>query len=427
MSIFNIHLLEHFKVPSAGAIGDLSKIGKVGNVSDLSKIGKVGTVSDVSKIGKSGSAIQVPSARAKSLEYDFARRTSLSKPKVEAPKLKVEAPKPKVEAPKLKVEDVKIYSKDIGGTIQNTTSDLAKASDTLKTTSVENMWKLTDEFGDSGKVAKQIDETGSAIPKDANGGSVVKGKAEADEISSNLKRFEENPPKDIDDATDQMKKISEERVKELDNELETGATKKDENWLSKHKKTLAAVGVATVIAGGIAIAAAVKEKEKSDKKYNIVSIEDISTSSLPLAKVTFTPGEKISNRDYLQFSDTNCEPPLPPECQIYQVDSDLQVQIIIPQKLTSNGTSGNMQIKTSFGNQYTLLLTDTTKELGNVVGDTAGAIAQGAGDVTKEVAKSFWEGLGLPDLTEYWWVLLIICILSLLSSSALLAVLVIQQ
>ena len=166
-------------------------------------------------------------------------------------------------------------------------------------------------------------------------------------------------------------------------------------------------------------------KQKSDAAYNIVSIDDISTSSLSLAKVTFTPGEKISKNDYLMFSGTNCYPPLPPDCEIYKIDSDFQVQVIIPQKLTSNGTSGTMKIKTSFDNQFSLILTDTTEELANitanVTGEIAGAIVEGAVDITKEVAGSFWESLGLPDLTEYWWVLLIICILFLLSSSALVA------
>jgi hypothetical protein len=405
MSIFTVNLTEHFlKVPS-GAIGDLSKINPPVSV------------------------------RAKSLEYDVARRiktpvkaplkapvTPLKAP-VKAPVTPLKAPVAPLKAPvtPLKapvtpvsskvIDDLKIYTKDMNQKIQNTVNDLEK----LKTVKLDdNMWKFTDELGESGKVAKQIDEGGSAIM--VNG--VVKGKVEAGEITANLKKLEVDPPKDIDDAALKIKNTSEDRLKQLGDESNY---KKTIEWVSNNKKLVAGVGLTAVIGGGIAIAAAIKEKEKSNATYNIVSIDDISTSSLSLAKVIFKPGEKISKMDYLMFSDTNCDPPLPFECQIYNIDSDFQVQVIIPRKLIRNGTSGTMKIKTSFGNQYNLLLTDTTKELANVTGEIAGSIVEGTADVTKEVVTSFWERLGLPDLTEYWWVLLIICILLLLSSSSLVA------
>ena len=441
MSIFTVNLTEHFKVP-------------------------VGAVSDVSKIGK----VKPPSVRAKGIEYDVARRASMAKPKIkapkieapklkappkikapkieapklkveapkikapkiEAPKLKVEAPKikaPKVEAPKLKVEappkikapepliaspkvidDLKIYTKDLSERLQNTVNAMEKAKTAVK----------LDDLGELGKVAKQIDESGSVIPKGADGSSMVKGKVEADEIASNLKKLELDPPKDIDDAAVKIKKTSEDRLKEIDQKIENPIIKKTTEWVKNNKLLVGGIALAATIAGGIAIAAAVKEKEKTDAVYNIISIDDISTSSLPLAKITFTPSIKLSKRDYLMFSDTNCNPPLPPECEIYQIDSDFQVQVIIREKLKSNGTSGTMKIKTSFGNQFTLLLTDSVKEVASIGGDTAGAIAEGAGIVTKEVAGSFWEGLGLPNLTSsYWWIILVITLVILCSSSLL--------
>ena len=403
MSIFAINLIEHLSVGG--------KLSNVGQLTDLSKVGK---------------GVKPPSVRAKGIEYDVARRASITKPKVKsstvgtpkksvapkAPSAPVAPKAPSAPAPPKAIDDLKSYTKDIGQKIQNTVDDLDK----LKNVKLEdNMWKFTDELGESGKVAKQIDEGGSAIPK----GSSI-GKVEADELTSNLKKLGQDPPKNIDDATAKIKKTFEDRLKEYGDELKK-AGKKTNEFVSNNKKLVAAVGLAAVIGGGIAIAAAIKEKEKTDAVYNIVSIDDISTSSLSLAKVTFTPGEKISNRDYLQFSDTNCNPPLPPQCEIYKIDSDFQVQVIIPQKLTRNGTSGTMKIKTSFDNQFSLLIADTTKDLANIVGQTAGAIVEGTVDITKKVAGSFWESLGLPDLTEYWWVLLIICILFLLSSSALVA------
>ena len=61
--------------------------------------------------------------------------------------------------------------------------------------------------------------------------------------------------------------------------------------------------------------------------------------------------------------------------------------------------------------------------MAGITGDTAGALAEGAGTVTKEITSSFFEGLGLrlPDLTSYWWILIIILVI-LCSSSSLLAV-----
>ena len=253
----------------------------------------------------------------------------------------------------------------------------------------------------------------------ADGSSMVKGKVEADEIVSNLKKLEVDPPKDIDDAAVKIKNTSEDRLKELAQEIDSGTIKKTTEWVKKHELLVGGVVLGATIAGGMAIAAAVKEKEKQDAQYNIISIDDISTSSLPLAKITFTPSVKLSNRDSLMFSGTNCNPPLPPQCEIYQIDSDFQVQVIIREKLTSNGTSGTMKIQTSFGNQFSLLLTGSVNEVASIGGETAGAIAEGAGIVTKEVAGSFWEGLGLPDLTSYWWIILIITLVILSSSSSL--------
>jgi hypothetical protein len=237
-----------------------------------------------------------------------------------------------------------------------------------------------------------------------------------------LKKLEVDPPKDIDDATLKIKKTSEDRLKELDQEIENPTMKKTTDWVKKHELLVGGAVLAATIGGGIAIAAAIKEKEKRDAQYNIISIDDISTSSLPLAKITFKPSVKLSKRDSLMFSGTNCNPPLPPQCEIYQIDSDFQVQVIIREKLTSNGTSGTMKIETSFGNQFSLLLKGGVEEMAGIGGETAGAIAEGAGTVTKEVAGSFLEGLGLglPDLTSYWWIILII-ILVILSSSSLLA------
>ena len=410
MSIFTVNLTEHF--PGVGALGDLSKIG--------SKIGKVGAVGDIK--------IKPISTRAKGLEYDAARRASITKPQVKsslvgtpkkpvAPKTPVVAPKtpiapkapePLVASPKV-IEDLKIYEKDLFQRLQNTLNAMEKAKTAGK----------LDDLGELGKVAKQIDEGGSAIPKMADGSSMVKGKVEADEIVSNLKKLEVDPPKDIDDAAVKIKNTSEDRLKELAQEIDSGTIKKTTEWVKKHELLVGGVVLGATIAGGMAIAAAVKEKEKEDAQYNIISIDDISTSSLPLAKITFTPSVKLSNRDSLMFSGTNCNPPLPPQCEIYQIVSDFQVQVIIREKLTSNGTSGTMKIQTSFGNQFSLLLTGSVNEVASIGGETAGAIAEGAGIVTKEVAGSFWEGLGLPDLTSYWWIILIITLVILCSSSLL--------
>ena len=423
MSIFTVNLTEHFL--KVGAVSDVSKIGKIG----------VGGGGDLSKV-----KVKPSSTRAKGIAYDVSRRTPITKPKVTAPKVKApvvpkapkapKAPEPLVASPKV-IDDLKNYTKDISQNVNNVTNDLTKASGTIKTSKKldEPFWLFKDELGELGelgKVAKQIDEGGSVIPKGVDGSSMVKGKVEADEIVSNLKKLELDPPKDIDDAAVKIKKTSKDRIEELGKEIESDTVKKTTEWVKNNKLLVGGVVLAATIGGGIAIAAAVKEKEKQDAQYNIISIDDISTSSLPLAKITFTPSVKLSKRDSLMFSGTNCNPPLPPQCEIYQIDSDFQVQVIIREKLTSNGTSGTMKIQTSFGNQFSLLLTDSVKEVASIGGDTAGAIAEGAGIVTKEVAKSFWEGLGLPDLTSYWWIILIITIV-ILCSSSLLALFFIQN
>jgi len=418
MSIFNIHLVEH-----ALNVGrSLSNAADAGQQIKVAAKVKPPMKTGLTTYGGKPPAPKPKPPAPKPKPPVSKPKPPVSKPKVSAP----EAPVPKVsalEAPTPKViDDLKVFSKSIDTQVKTTVNDLTKASNNFKNTTKENMFKFKDELDEPLKsVYKQIDEGGSAIPRNADG-PVVKGKVEADEIASNLKKLDENAPKDIDDATDKIKKISDDRGKELGAKVESDTFKKNKKaWANEHKLLVGAVGVSAIIAGGMAIAAAVKEKEKEDKEYNIVSIDDISTSSLPLAKITFTPGEKISNRDYLIFNGTDCDPPLPPNCEIYKIDSDFQVQVIIPEKLKSNGKTGKMKINTSFSNQFSLLITDTTKDLANIVGQTAGAITQGTADVTKEVAKSFWEGLGLPDLTEYWWVLLIVCILLLFSSSSLVA------
>jgi hypothetical protein len=424
MSIFTVNLIEHY--PRFGALSDLAKGAGAGGGGDLAK-----------GAGGAGGAgkIDPPSARARGIEYDNARRlenpvppkktvpppvppkktnpvppkkTNPVPPKKTNP-VPPKAPEPLVASPKV-IEDLKTYEKDLFQRLQNTLNAMEKAKTAGK----------LDDLGEFGKVAKQIDEGGSAIPKMADGSSMVKGKVEADEIVSNLKKLEVDPPKDIDDAAVKIKKTSEDRLKELAQEIEKNPTiKKTVDWVNNHKLLVGGVVLGATIAGGMAIGAAIQEKEKTDAIYNIISIDDISTSSLPLAKITFTPSVKLSKRDSLMFSGTNCNPPLPPQCEIYQIDSDFQVQVIIREKLTSNGTSGTMKIKTSFGNQFSLLLTGSVNEVASIGGETAGAIAEGAGIVTAEVAGSFWEGLGLPDLTSYWWIILIITLVILSSSSSL--------
>jgi len=170
--------------------------------------------------------------------------------------------------------------------------------------------------------------------------------------------------------------------------------------------------------GGLAIAAKVKSDEINNSTYNITSIENASASGKILAKILFSPGQSVSLKDTVSFVETDSDPALPSiNCEIHKMISDSEILVVIPNKIIKSGTTGNMKIHTDPDNQFKKILKETAKDIGETIGETAGGAAEGLGGAAEGILGGIWDGLGLPDLTQYWWVLLIICILCVSSSA----------
>ena len=260
---------------------------------------------------------------------------------------------------------------DIAKTAEKVTGELDKADTVIKAGNKLNL----DELGESGDVAKRI--TQGEVP--------AVTKAQASELQ-----------KITSESWDSFK-----------------------TWVKNNPKTFAGIAGLAVIASGIAIAAQISADKKNSNTYNITGIEDISISKTYLAKITFSPNEKISTKDTVSFENTNCNPPLPPECTISKIISDSQIEVVIPAKLVTNGTSGNMKIKTKFSSEFNSILKDTVSAVTETATSTAAGVVAAGASGGAGLAGGVLKGLGLGDFVQYWWVLLIVCLLCMSSSSAI--------
>ena len=84
--------------------------------------------------------------------------------------------------------------------------------------------------------------------------------------------------------------------------------------------------------------------------------------------------------------------------------------------MESNGSSGILQCTTTFSNQFRSTVQDTLVEpVLQVTGDTATSVIKQTGETIGDIGEVF----GISNISSYWWVILIICILCISMSFAI--------
>lgn len=171
--------------------------------------------------------------------------------------------------------------------------------------------------------------------------------------NTNKKFLKESAKKSIDQSIKQSAKES----------VET-ASKNSLKILSKITTKKLAIAGGTALASGYVGKSLLDYSQINNKKFNITSIVDASdmfNNFTPSAILTFTEPQKISNNDKVELSETDSYPPLDGLFNIIEVINENSIKIQISEKLTNNGTKGFMILKTTFENQLSNNLQDTTK------------------------------------------------------------------
>lgn len=206
---------------------------------------------------------------------------------------------------------------------------------------------------------------------------------------------------------DQVKKIDDVGktvLKKLDTAVDSAT-----DFAKKNKKLLTGLAIAGTISG-IAIAAEVRKNAINNAEYKIISIKPDPNDNKKTI-ITFDPSEVIREEDTIILSNTNSTPNVngSPDFDIINMNS-----FSINASVTKEGNSGILKIRTTFSSQFS-----------QIVKEAVDPALQVGSDITKSVANTFFDTigdiLGLPNLGEffsnYWWLSLIVIILSSILSS----------
>jgi hypothetical protein len=135
-----------------------------------------------------------------------------------------------------------------------------------------------------------------------------------------------------------------------------------------NSKSLTLAKVATV--GGIAVSAIALKSyfEKNKKKYNIISIDDVSDDNDIKTQITIQSGDKFSIHDSVEIKDTNCVPDITGKYSIQKIITNEKYIIKTSNKITTKGDKGELKLLTTFENVFA----STLKDVFNQAKDTTG-------------------------------------------------------
>jgi hypothetical protein len=234
--------------------------------------------------------------------------------------------------------------------------------------------KNTDGAAQAAKNTDGAAQAGKNADEATQAGKNTDGAAQADEIASIVKKADE-------DAVLAVKE----------------AGKQTPTQILTKKNLVTATGLAlSITAAAVATDTYFK---LNNKKYNVISIDDKSTSSNILTQITIQAGDKFTTNDKVKLENTNCIPSIQGEFNIEKVISQDVFIIKTPYKVTTKGTNGTLTLYTTFESQLAQALKDTTGAIGSTVG---GGLASGV----KNTVDSFFIGLGISP--ENMWIIYII-------------------
>jgi hypothetical protein len=265
----------------------------------------------------------------------------------------------------------------------------------------------------AGKAGKNADEVadGAADGAGKNADEVADGAADAvdgaakagknaDEVADGAVDAATKAGKDADEVASLVKKADEDAVLAIKE-----AGKQTPTQILTKKNFLTATGLAlTITAATLATDSYFK---LNNKKYNIISIDDKSSSSNILTQITIQAGDTFTTNDKVKLENTNCVPSIQGEFIIEKVISKDVLIIKTPYKVTTKGTNGTLTFLTTFESQFAKALKDTIKDATTAIGSTVGA---GLTTGLKNTLDSFFISLGISP-ENLWLVYTIIFII----------------
>jgi hypothetical protein len=178
------------------------------------------------------------------------------------------------------------------------------------------------------------------------------------------------------------------------------AVKDTDSYLTQARKACTAdkkICAAAVLTGAAGIYAADKYLAVKGYKGQITKIEGYKDGAVlgyggtPVAKVTYAKPIDILPTDTIDFSGTDCQPPLDGTKSPYKIAGPTEVWIKLDADLGSPGTTGTFKITTGVLSR----LGEAVGEGGKAVGNAAGAVAGGAASGLSGVIKGFVSGAGM--------------------------------
>jgi len=178
------------------------------------------------------------------------------------------------------------------------------------------------------------------------------------------------------------------------------AVKDTDSYLTQARKACTAdkkICAAAVLTGAAGIYAADKYLAVKGYKGQITKIEGYKDGAVlgyggtPVAKVTYAKPIDILPTDTIDFSGTDCQPPLDGTKSPYKIAGPTEVWIKLDADLGSPGTTGTFKITTGVLSR----LGEAVGEGGKAVGNAAGAVAGGAAGGLSGVIKGFVSGAGM--------------------------------
>ena len=216
----------------------------------------------------------------------------------------------------------------------------------------------------------------------------------------------EKPPAESQVPKNKQKKASDESFSSAKNEKDDPPLKNKEDVQNKMKQWIkenpgkAIAAAAGTAAGAAAIAyAADSYLSVNGKELEIKKIEAhteggiLGIGGTNIAKITYEPSTDILAPDFITITDSDSKPSIDgTDLEIYKVQSKTQVWIKVDKKLTKDGKSGKITVKTT-----------PTARLGDAVGAGIGSVASAAGTAASGASEGllsgldgFLGGLGLP-------------------------------
>lgn len=189
--------------------------------------------------------------------------------------------------------------------------------------------------------------------------------------------------------------------------------KSAEEFLTKYKNYIGySIGGITIAT--IATIAGVNSEKINNTTYSITSIyKDSSNPSYTI--ITYTPNDKFAINDTITITNSNSIDPIDGnDIPIYDVIEGGKIKI--NKSIKVEGNIGIIKCSTNFGNQL-------GKTIDEIASPVITGTVQAASSITSSTLDTTLGAFGLPSLNQisqnlqtYWWIILLICLIPLLSS-----------